>query len=193
MLTRVSARTRTFGIVAAFGIAAAAATVALGPVGDRMLGSSVSVSSRAEMARTTAAAARDFFPFGSGLGSFRAVYPVYENPDTVDRVATNHAHNDFLELALETGLPGIAVILAFLAWWTMTAGKVWRSPGSRPYRRAAVIASAAILLHSLVDYPLRTAALSCVFAMCLALMVVRKSRPQGSKSELWPTRHLRID
>ena len=59
--------------------------------------------------------------------------------------------------------------------------------------RAAVIASAAILAHSLVDYPLRTAAISALFAMCLAFLADRvKSDPLEPK-ELRPTRHLSLD
>ncbi|GAA4720357.1 O-antigen ligase family protein [Sphingomonas lutea] len=172
-------------------LAVAAGAVALGPVGDRMLGSSVSVSARAEMARTTIAAAREFLPFGSGLGTFRPVYRYYEDPDTTDRVATNHAHNDYLELALELGLPGILLIVAFLGWWALTAGGVWRSAASSPFARAAAIASAAILLHSLVDYPLRTAALGAVFAMCLGLMTVAL-RKREDATALRPTRHMGI-
>ena len=193
MLKPASLKARALGMAGAGAFAIAAAIVALGPLGDRMLGSSISVSSRAEMARTTTAAAIDFAPFGSGLGSFRAVYRLYENPDTVDRVATNHAHNDYLELALETGFPGVLAMLAFLGWWMLQAGTIWRSHGMRPYRRAAVIASGAILVHSFVDFPLRTAALSCVFAMCLALMVVRKRKPRDSQSDLWPTRHMGLE
>ena len=174
-------------------LAAAAAVIALGPIGDRMLGSSLSVSSRAEIARTTVDAAREFLPFGSGLGTFRAVYRLYEDHDAVDRVATNHAHNDYLELALETGIPGIVLMLAFLAWWVMAASGAWRSSASSPYARAAAVASAAILFHSLVDYPLRTAALSCVFAMCLGLMSVRAKSRTRDESELWPTRHLELN
>jgi hypothetical protein len=37
-------------------------------------------------------------------------------------------------------------------------------------QRAAAIASAAILVHSLFDFPLRTAGISALFAVCLALL-----------------------
>jgi hypothetical protein len=58
----------------------------------------------------------------------------------------------------------------FLFWWGRRAVAVWGSSNVDHYARAATIASAAILAHSVVDYPLRTAAISAVFAMCLALM-----------------------
>lgn len=55
--------------------------------------------------------------------------------------------------------------------------------GRRPdqFAQAMIIATAAILLHSVVDYPLRTAALSAVFAACIGLMSgVRPIRPAQS-------------
>ena len=54
---------------------------------------------------------------------------------------------------------------------------------------AAAIASAAVMLHSAVDYPLRTAAMSAVFAMCLAL-ILQSRRSVQSDSDLRPARHL---
>ena len=74
-------------------------------------------------------------------------------------------------LWLETGIPGLILIALFLFWWGRRVVAIWRSPTIDHYARAATIASAAILAHSVVDYPLRTAAISAVFAMCLALMV----------------------
>jgi len=54
---------------------------------------------------------------------------------------------------------------------------------------AGAIASSAILLHSVVDYPLRTAAMSSVFAMCLALMLIPRVEVRRP-GELRPVRHL---
>ena len=192
MLSPARKAMRGWGVGLVVLLTAGAAAVALGPLADRMLGTSLSVSSRAEMASTTVEAASDFLPFGSGLGTFRPVYRLYEDHDAVDRIATNHAHNDYLEVALETGIPGIVLMLAFLAWWVVVASGAWRSAASSPYARAAAVASAAILFHSLVDYPLRTGALGGVFAMCLGLMSVRARSRATDESELWPTRHLEL-
>jgi O-antigen ligase len=150
------------------------------------------VESREEMLSTTAKALRDFLPWGSGLGSFRSVYQLYENPAEVGDVYVIHAHNDYVELALETGVPGILLIVAFLAWWARAAFRSWRYPDGGPYARAASIASAAILAHSVVDFPLRTAAIQAVFAMCLALLLERVPAPVRSTSDLRPTRHIII-
>jgi O-antigen ligase len=149
-----------------------------------------SVQSRDEMLKTTLAASRDFLPFGSGVGTFRRVYDLYENPDRTTRTYVVHAHNDYAELMLETGVPGIVLILLFLMWWGAAAWRAWRSQEAAPYARAASIASAAILAHSLVDFPLRTSALASLFAMCLALLADRRAPMASSKSDLRPTRHV---
>jgi O-antigen ligase len=152
--------------------------------------SASAVESRQEMLVTTGRALRDFMPAGSGLGSFRSVYQLYEDPAQVTNTYVVHAHNDYAELALELGLPGILVIVGFLIWWARAAWSAWRHAESGLYPRAASIASAAILVHSLVDFPLRTAAIGAVFAMCLALLVERGSAVTRTKSDLWRTRHV---
>lgn len=167
----------------------AVTALVLSPVGDRELGASRSLNSRVSITATTVRAIGEFMPFGSGLGTFRAVYRLYEDHDRLNRISVNHAHNDYLELALEMGLAGVILIALFLAWWGAAVWRAWRSNEAGPYARAASIASAAILVHSLVDFPLRTAAISTAFAMCLALLIERKVRAPD-RSDLWPTRHV---
>jgi len=153
---------------------------------------SVSVQSREEMSRTTFAATRDFLPFGSGIGTFRRVYDLYEDHNGIGTTYVVHAHNDYLELSLETGAPGLLLLILFLAWWVRAVWWIWRSPEARPYARAASITSAAILAHSLVDFPLRTAAISSLFAACLGLLVSHRIAATSSATDLRPTRHLVI-
>jgi O-antigen ligase len=151
-----------------------------------------SAQSREEMLVTSAKAMRDFLPWGSGLGSFRSVYQLYEDPAQVTDTYVPHAHNDYVELALEMGLLGVVLIIAFLAWWARAVWRAWRHPDRGPFARAATIASGAILLHSVVDFPLRTATLSALFAMCLAMLVERPRSIARSRSDLRPTRHVVI-
>lgn len=130
-----------------------------------------SISSRADIWATTVNAIKQSFPFGTGLGSFEQVYHQYENPNNVSRFYVNHAHNDYLEVVLELGLAGAALIALFLGWWAVTSVRIWKSLLSTPFSRAATIAVAAILAHSVVDFPLRTAAISAIFAACIGLMM----------------------
>jgi len=179
-------------IVAALLVIAAVAGLATTSVRTGQLGSDAqsSAQSREEMLVTSGKAIRDFFPWGSGLGSFRSVYQLYEDPLRVNDTYVPHAHNDYVELTLEMGAPGVLLIIVFLAWWARAVFGAWRNPDAGAYAKAASIASGAILLHSLVDFPLRTAAISTLFAMCLALLIERPKAPAQSRPDLRPTRHV---
>jgi O-antigen ligase len=120
-----------------------------------------------------AAAAMRFWPIGSGLGTFLQGYEMHEPLEAVSPLYLNHAHNDFLEIFLEAGIPGL--VLAVAGAWELAAlgWKAWRG-GDVPFRDQCRLASLACLLpvaHSLVDYPLRTVAISALFAMAVGLMV----------------------
>jgi len=151
---------------------------------------STAVQSRQEMLGTSAKAIGDFMPWGSGLGSFRSIYQLYEDPALVGDTYVIHAHNDYVEFALETGVAGILLMVAFLGWFVRAGWRAWRRPDASAYARAATIASAAILVHSVVDFPLRTAAISALFAVCLALLGERRALPVSSRSDLRPARHI---
>lgn len=172
-------------------LGAIAALASSSTKGDRFnLGAAASVQSRQEMLSTTRTALYDFLPLGSGLGTFREVYALYEDHDQATTTYAIHAHNDYAELALEMGVPGLILLTIFLIWWGAAVERVWRSAEAGPYARAASIASAAILIHSFVDFPLRTAAISACFGVCLALLADRRAPPTTDKSDLRPTRHV---
>ncbi len=131
---------------------------------------------RFTIAATTVEAARAFQPAGSGMGTFVPVYQMFEIPGGLLPSYVNHAHDDWLEIWLEGGWLAIAVIAAFLVWFVAAAIRAWRAPPGRVHdvdralARAASIAIVLLLLHSTVDYPLRTTALATVFAFCCALL-----------------------
>ena len=129
------------------------------------------------VAESTFKSVKMFFPVGSGLGTFTQVHEMYA-PRTLARQAyVNHAHDDWLELGLEAGLPAMVLVLGFLAWYAAAAAGAWRpqaageSPANKLLARAASVSVLLILVHSAVDYPLRTIALMMVFAMCCTLML----------------------
>jgi O-antigen ligase len=132
---------------------------------------------RLEMYRNTIAAAAEFFPLGSGFGTFEQVYRMSETPETVSRIYVNHAHNDWLELLLEGGLPAALLAGAAVAWLASVARRVWsKAPQDGAdvdtmLPKAGFVIVAILLLHSLVDYPLRTTANSVLFAFGCALLV----------------------
>jgi O-antigen ligase len=181
-------------LIGALSIIGAVAALASSSIGHANLGqgANTSVQSREQILATTSKAIADYMPLGSGLGSFVRVYRLYESPDQVSSEYVVHAHDDYVELALELGIPGVILVLLFLAWWVAAVWPVWRRWQASPFARAASIASAAVLVHSLVDFPLRTAAISACFAMCLAFLAQRRPPQLQEPDDLRPTRHVSI-
>ena len=137
--------------------------------------------SRTAMWRGTAHAIREFGTVGAGFGTFAHLFHMFENAEFVNAVFANHAHNDALEFVLEGGIPGVLLLLAFLIWFIMRVAAVWLIERRRdPLAQGASIAALIVLLHSLVDYPLRTGAIAALFGLCLALLA---RDPAGGSTE----------
>lgn len=110
-----------------------------------------------------------YFPWGSGSGSFVEAFQIVEPDYMLDATYLNHAHSDWIEVAVTFGLPGvIGLALA-------TAAFLWRSFGlwhnaeeGRRYLafgRLASVCIAIIAIASIADYPLRTPTMMGVFAV----------------------------
>jgi len=131
-------------------------------------------------AQVTSRAAIANLPFGSGFGTFAPIYEKFAPRTLLSRRYLNQAHNDWLDLWLSGGAPAIVLAVGFLAWLATSSFRMW----SRNQPEAAVLdlalAQAAsivivlLLLHSVVDYPLRTAALSVLFAIACAYLIPRR-------------------
>ena len=108
------------------------------------------------------------FPAGAGFGSFVPLYAMHETPAVVTTAYVNHAHNDWLELVLEGGLPMALLLVAYLAWYATATWSIWSKGRDLPedlWVKAASISIALLLIHSFFDYPLRTPALMGLFAV----------------------------
>ena len=162
--------------MAGIGLLLAFAALALVTVGKDLpgWGTSASIETRAMFWSKTLQASRDHIVTGSGIGTFQQVYRRYEDAGAIDQWYANHAHNDYLEIALEGGVPAIILLGLFLLWWLRQGQLAWLTANGTPEQKAAAVASAAILLHSSFDYPLRTAAIAAVMAVCLALLAGAK-------------------
>lgn len=149
----------------------AISAIAFPPVLERF-DSQAAPEGRFENWPIVAQASDDYLPLGSGIGSFDAVFRSVEPLETLDPTFFNHAHNDYLESWLEAGWPGAALLIAFLVWFGRRTWAAWRAGTSRErdLQRAASVGILMMLLHSAVDYPLRTVALAVLFAVCVALL-----------------------
>jgi O-antigen ligase len=188
----MSRRLRVLGLVAAScTFVVTVAFLADSPVEAKLTGTeTASITGRQEIWHTSLQAGMAAFPIGTGFGSFEQVYHLYEAPWGVTNSYVNHAHNDFIELFVEGGLPAALLIAAFIIWWFVAARNAWRDGGS-PMARAASIASAAILGHSLVDFPLRTTAVGALFAFSIAVLAAPQRERERHSIDGQP-RHVTI-
>ena len=139
--------------------------------------------SRFENWPTVIHAAEAYLPVGSGIGSFDAVFRSVEPLERLDSTFFNQAHNEYLEIWLEGGLLGAGLVVLFLVWFSRRAWSAWTGGAGtqRDLQRASTVAIAVVLLHSVVDYPLRTETLATIFAMCCAILEFAK-RPDAGGS-----------
>jgi len=123
--------------------------------------------------RNTWRAAQDFLATGSGCGSFPAVHPLYQTARSSPLYYT-HAENGYLQVLLETGLPGgilLALACGALVIWTWRA---WHfAPTTRHRTATGIVAAglAAFAFHGLVDYVWYVPSLAAMVAIlfgCLA-------------------------
>lgn len=161
--------TAAFGLVFAiqFGMQRAMSRFEVDPFSDL----------RTSLSPATAKLALQHLPYGTGLGSFEQTYSVSEADTDLFSGYANRAHNDWAEFLLETGLPGAIAGGLFLIW---LAGRIVWSWSGPPHKRDTHVVMLErgvslivilLLVHSIVDYPLRTTALSSIFAFAAALLI----------------------
>lgn len=156
---------------AGIAIAGLLAALTTGPVGRVASRFDVSSDFRFELWRDGWTAAQAFWPVGGGMGGFAKLLLPFERLEVVDRTRPNRAHNDYLELLVESGAIGVvaliacAVLIAIMAWRSCRSGAIPREQRLFAFGTVAILA-----LHSLVDYPLRSMSLACLLALAVAMM-----------------------
>ena len=186
---RVSGRSRSMWWLYLIGVAAAAAVAALSVANDR----SVAIDRAAKVYsewdqryhfwKVVVENYDRFMPLGSGVGTYQPVYQTFEPRGELTPEYSNHAHNDFLELLLTAGYPGIALLIVACAAWAIALGRNLRA-GERGQFGATRLASFAVIamttFASAVDYPARTPIISALLVLCCVWVASRARRaPDG--------------
>jgi O-antigen ligase len=130
-------------------------------------------ATRIQVWRDSAPAVRDYWLTGSGLSSFRYVGSRYRSFG--GRIFYSWAHNDYLQLAIELGLPGLALLGWIGASVVRAARRVRRDfEPERPLldlHAGLAGAVVAIALHSFTDFSLHLPANLALFAVILGAVV----------------------
>lgn len=134
----------------------------------RLLASGDGSEIRFQVLGTLTRIVRDFLWAGAGFGTFDPIFRGYEPQWALKPTYLNHAHNDLIELAMEGGLPALALLVAFLVWAARRSVMAWRKDHALP--RAASMVLGILLVWSLFDYPLRTPALGVLAGWCVLLL-----------------------
>ena len=110
---------------------------------------------------------------GWGLGTFPIVYPEFRSFYTTFFV--NQAHNDYLQLLVETGLAGFSIAAWFLVLvFRRAAGKLknWTETASGALTVAALLGCVGILVHSILDFNLQIPANAALFYVLCAVAAI---------------------
>lgn len=154
-------------------VLAGAILIGIGPVITRFAESHLAKEARAAYFSGSLELMGRFPVTGVGLGVFVQAYPMVRaraDPRLVD-----HAHNDYLEFAVEAGWLATAALLAAALLALVWAVRQWRKrrdPLIRGVTLGALLGVAALFIHSLTDFnlqiPANAATFAAVFAMALA-------------------------
>lgn len=128
------------------------------------------VQVREEPAAYSLALIRDYAAFGSGPGTFYVTFPRYRPPTVVNFYS--QTHNDYVQFASESGVPGFVVLAAFVACALGAALLAqWRrrDPLMRGMAFASIMGVTSILIHSWADFNLQIPANAALFMVLLAL------------------------
>ncbi|WP_338467593.1 O-antigen ligase family protein [Novosphingobium sp. ZN18A2] len=122
--------------------------------------------------------ARRYWPVGVGMGNFDDVFQIDESLETLKPRVAGRAHNDYLEIAIEAGAFGLALVASWMAFLLLA---VWKARFSIERRMAWTGAAVlgAIAAQSLLDYPLRNQTMLCVAAIAVLLLLRMGATPRN--------------
>lgn len=183
LLPAVNRRGRTFAITALLVTAATLLLFAQGGAGTPLMERFAHTVSefqgqfgRREIWRQALGMTRSFPILGAGLGAFDSVFPAFRTGGSGFSFA--HAHNDYIEIASETGIIGCLVVLAALA--VVLARHVSWKTGRADFGAVGWASCAGILaigVHSLTDFNLEIPSNALTLAILAGLAIAWRRPP----------------
>jgi tetratricopeptide (TPR) repeat protein len=115
--------------------------------------------------------ARDFPLWGSGLGTFQYIEPLFRA--SVSDTLNEHAHNEYLESAVEGGLSRLALTLllvVLMARIVYTAQRRHEGCSTEGLLLGALFGLATAVLHSVVEFGIHVPAIAVLLTVLAALV-----------------------
>ena len=128
------------------------------------------MAGRTEVLKDAPKMIADFPVFGTGFGTFIDIFPKYK---TFESKTYRFAHNEPLQLAVETGILGFLLFFTFLLLYSKDVFSLWlkrRNPFAVYITLACFIGLISVSLHSFIEFMFHVPAVALLFLIILALM-----------------------
>ena len=125
-------------------------------------------------------AAANFMPWGTGNGSFAPLFQLIEANDALGPSYLNRAHNDYIELLLTSGIPGLALLVVAIGAIAIASYRAFTSKKRSPatgLARVGAVTLAILGLASIADYPVRTP-IGAAIAVLAVIWLATGIKPQ---------------
>ena len=132
-------------------------------------------------------AAKQFFPIGSGLGSFSIAFQRFQPPE-LESLFIEHVHNDYIQLLFETGAAGVLILALFATSAVATTICLYKYRDDFHRIAPAIgcfLGAAAFAFHSLFDFPAHIPAVA-IAATFLFTAAIRLSLPEAGSERRKP-------
>jgi O-antigen ligase len=140
-------------------------------------------SDRTQIWQITIDVIKNNLPFGVGLGAYGTAYTQFDTTSGMERV--EQAHNDYLQVLADAGIIGLLIGLFFVFQLFRTGWKNLKTHDK--FKRGVVVGAMsgcfAIFVHSLFDFVLHTTAISLMFLVLVALIVVCEKKENEEHQE----------
>jgi O-antigen ligase len=132
-------------------------------------------------------------PFGTGLGTYKYLSFKYRFPIEGEIVRyekrAESAHNEYLQMAVELGVGGLALFLVGIGVWGWEVKGTLQGEGLSSWERGAVVGlsggALAILVHASVDSVFHEPALVILLILCGSLVLVLKRLNSPTRTPTW--------
>ncbi|WP_237759337.1 O-antigen ligase family protein [Legionella parisiensis] len=110
--------------------------------------------------------------YGLGIFNFKHYYPAFSLPGDASNL--EYAHNDFLQLLIETGVPGSIILLGIIMTLVVYLRRYLNHPSENPVAHiqsmVCLAALGALVCHSLVDFNFYVIPMNLLMGCCLGYL-----------------------